>query len=150
MPWNGSWNEYRSHPVHCVRPGQIPETLVQAERRVRRSSPLLIRGFGVRVLGGAPVLCAPVLTCSESLFGLRSWPGVERTLSARCSGRPQGAAATHTYAGYNRRTILPALGSTEVRKVRGPLLDTTTDVKLAPTAYVFASDLLGLMPWNPD
>ena len=25
-----------------------------------------------------------------------------------------------------------------------------TGVKLAPTAYVFASDLLGLAPWNPD
>jgi hypothetical protein len=30
----------------------------------------------------------------------------------------------NTYAGYIRRTILPALGSTELRKVRGPLLDT--------------------------
>jgi len=29
------------------------------------------------------------------------------------------------------------------------LLD-TTDVMLARTAYVFASDLLGLTPWNPD
>jgi integrase len=30
----------------------------------------------------------------------------------------------NTYEGYIRRTILPALGSTELRKVRGPLLDT--------------------------
>ncbi len=29
-----------------------------------------------------------------------------------------------TYEGYIRRTILPALGSIEVRKVRGPVLDT--------------------------
>jgi len=29
----------------------------------------------------------------------------------------------NTYAGYIRRTILPALGSMEIRKVRGPLLD---------------------------
>lgn len=29
-----------------------------------------------------------------------------------------------SYRGYIRRTILPALGSTEVRKVRGPMLDT--------------------------
>jgi len=29
-----------------------------------------------------------------------------------------------SYAGYVRRTILPALGSTEMRKVRGPMLDT--------------------------
>src|SRR5512135_1605799 len=28
-----------------------------------------------------------------------------------------------TYQGYIRRTILPALGPTEVRKVRGPVLD---------------------------
>ena len=54
--------------VHWVRSGQIPETLVQVERAVRPSSSLLIRGFGVRVPGGAPVfalarrhaaLCAP-------------------------------------------------------------------------------------------
>jgi len=30
--------------------------------------------------------------------------------------------------GYIRRTIKPALGSTQVRKVRGPLLDTTTPI----------------------
>jgi len=30
----------------------------------------------------------------------------------------------NTYAGYIRRTILPALGAKELRKVRGPLLDT--------------------------
>jgi hypothetical protein len=30
----------------------------------------------------------------------------------------------NTYEGYIRRTILPALGSMEVRKVRGPVLDT--------------------------
>lgn len=29
-----------------------------------------------------------------------------------------------SYEGYIRRTILPALGSVEVRKVRGPMLDT--------------------------
>src|SRR5258708_14000018 len=29
-----------------------------------------------------------------------------------------------TYEGYIRRTILPALGSIDVRKVRGPVLDT--------------------------
>jgi hypothetical protein len=42
--------------VRCVRSGRIPETLVQVERAVRPSSPLLIRGFGVRVPGGAPVV----------------------------------------------------------------------------------------------
>jgi hypothetical protein len=29
-----------------------------------------------------------------------------------------------TYGGYIRRTILPALGSMELRKIRGPILDT--------------------------
>ena len=29
-----------------------------------------------------------------------------------------------TYEGYIRRTILPALGTTELRKIRGPVLDT--------------------------
>jgi integrase len=36
------------------------------------------------------------------------------------------------------------------RKQAVQALLATTDVKLAPTAYVFASDLLGLTPWNPD
>jgi hypothetical protein len=40
--------------VHCVPSGHIPETFVQAERSLRRSCPLLIRGFGVQVPGGAP------------------------------------------------------------------------------------------------
>ena len=43
-----------------VRRGVLPERLrvpsVQAERPLRPSRPLLIRGFGVRVPGGAPVL----------------------------------------------------------------------------------------------
>ena len=53
--------------VHCVRSGQIPETLVQAERSVRPSSGLLIRGFGVRVPGGAPA--------KTRLVDLRPWNG---------------------------------------------------------------------------
>jgi len=36
------------------------------------------------------------------------------------------------------------------RKQRVQTLLATTDVKPAPTAYVFASDLLGVAPWNPD
>ena len=64
--------------VHCVRSGQVPEPLVQVERVVRRSSPLLIRGFGVRVPGGAPVL-----NCSNFLFrpAIMAWRG---TNSLRC------------------------------------------------------------------
>jgi hypothetical protein len=34
------------------------------------------------------------------------------------------SSTRHTYEGYLRRTILPALGSVELRKVRGPMLDT--------------------------
>ena len=56
MPWNGSWNEHDDISVQCVRSGHIPVTFVQAERSLRRSGPLLIRGFGVQVPGGAPVL----------------------------------------------------------------------------------------------
>ena len=48
-----------------VLSGQIPEALVQVERTVRPSSSLLIRGFGVRVPGGAPAK-----TC---LVDLRAW-----------------------------------------------------------------------------
>jgi integrase len=36
------------------------------------------------------------------------------------------------------------------RKQHAQALLATTDVKLAPTAYVFSSDPLGLKPWNPD
>jgi integrase len=36
------------------------------------------------------------------------------------------------------------------RKQQVQALLATTKVKLAPIAYVFASDLLGLTPWNPD
>ena len=34
------------------------------------------------------------------------------------------SSTRETYEGYIRRTILPALGSMELRKVRGPVLDT--------------------------
>jgi hypothetical protein len=34
------------------------------------------------------------------------------------------ASTRETYEGYLRRTILPALGSLELRKLRGPVLDT--------------------------
>ena len=67
-------------PVRCVHSGQIPETLVQVERTVRPSSPLLIRGFGVRVPGGAPVL-----NCSNSLLrpAIMAWRGTNsRTVTA--------------------------------------------------------------------
>ena len=36
------------------------------------------------------------------------------------------------------------------RKQQVQALLGTTGVKLPPAAYVFASDLLGLTPWNPD
>lgn len=36
-----------------------------------------------------------------------------------------------SYQGYIRRTILPALGSVEVRKVRGPMLDTLHGMRRA-------------------
>ena len=52
-------------PVHCVRSGQIPETLVQAGRAVWPSSSPLIRGFGVRVPGGAPRPDLGNLPCYE-------------------------------------------------------------------------------------
>ncbi len=46
-------------------------------------------------------------------------------LLARCMEVAELDVSTRqTYEGYIRRTILPALGSTEVRKVRGPVLDT--------------------------
>ena len=48
------------------------------------------------------------LTCSPGTWRSLSWTPPPRTPTR----------------GYIRRTILPALGSTELRKVRGPLLDT--------------------------
>ena len=43
-------------PVYCVLPERLLVLSVQAERPLWPSGPLLIRGFGVRVPGGAPVL----------------------------------------------------------------------------------------------
>jgi hypothetical protein len=44
-------------------------------------------------------------------------------LPLRWGRTARAAAAAQTYEGYIRRTILPALGSMELRKVRGPVLD---------------------------
>ena len=40
--------------VYCMLPERLRVLSVQAERSLRPSGPLLIRGFGVRVPGGAP------------------------------------------------------------------------------------------------
>ena len=57
--WNVSWNESHENCVRLVLSGHTSAASVQAERSVRRSGPLLIRGFGVQVPGGAPVLTCP-------------------------------------------------------------------------------------------
>ena len=54
--WNVSWNESHERCVRLVLSGHKCAASVQAERSERRSFPLLIRGFGVQVPGGAPVL----------------------------------------------------------------------------------------------
>ena len=56
MAWNDSWNEHRAHPVQCVLSVHIRGLSVQLARSGRFSGLLLIRGFGVQVPGGAPVL----------------------------------------------------------------------------------------------
>ena len=58
-PWNVSWNESRENCVRLVLSVHTSAASVQAERSGRRSFPLLIRGFGVQVPGGAPVLTWP-------------------------------------------------------------------------------------------
>ena len=71
MAWNESWNE---SPENCVRPVLSVHTSaasVQAGRSGRRSGPLLIRGFGVQVPGGAPVFIAPDLVFLGNLVILR-------------------------------------------------------------------------------
>ena len=62
VAWNASWNDSHENCVRLVLSEHKSAESVQAERSARRSGPLLIRGFGVQVPGGAPVLCAPVLT----------------------------------------------------------------------------------------
>ena len=67
-------------PVHWVLSGHIPGTLVQAGRSLRRSSPLLIRGFRVRAPGAPPA--------KTWLVDLRSWDecfGVHSPGAGRCS-----------------------------------------------------------------
>jgi hypothetical protein len=45
-----------------------------------------------------------------------------------------GPSTRNTYEGYICRTLLPAFGSMELRKVRGPLLDTFAALRSAGTA----------------
>jgi hypothetical protein len=61
VAWNESWNESYENCVHLVLSVRTSAASVQAEPSGCRSSPLLIRGFGVQVPGGAPVHCAPDL-----------------------------------------------------------------------------------------
>jgi len=57
--WNVSWNESHEYCVRLVLSVHTSAASVQAERSGHRSFPLLIRGFGVQVPGGAPVLTWP-------------------------------------------------------------------------------------------
>jgi Bacterial regulatory proteins, gntR family/Phage integrase, N-terminal SAM-like domain len=160
---------------------------VQLVRSGRFSGLLLIRGFGVQVPGGAPVLtwffsalaalsgrCVMPRTGTGHLEQLPSgsyrvnvYSGIDpltgRQLRHRQTVKTKGQArivlgrlleqaaagqrpttdvkvaevfeqymsvaelepsTRETYEGYIRRTILPALGAVELRKVRGPVLDT--------------------------
>ena len=80
------------------------------------------RGFGVRVPGGAPVL-----TCSNLSFALRSWPGVERTVSAASVLR-----RITVHSRYSRTVIAPASRNRPGHPPRRP--DLPADWRPRPSA----------------
>jgi hypothetical protein len=80
----------------------------QTVKTERQARVVLGRLLAQAAEGRRPIPMSRSLTCS---------PGTWRSLSLDPSTRT-------TYAGHIRRTILPALGAMELRKVRGPLLDT--------------------------
>jgi hypothetical protein len=85
-------------PVYWVLPERLRMLSVQAECLLRPSGPLLIRGFGVRVPGGAPVLSWGFLGSSFILLARR--------------GTTQSAAlmhTTHTVHRWRTRTVIPVV-----------------------------------------
>ena len=90
MPWNDSWNEHRLYP--CA----ICAFRASAWGRCAGSTPgtpLLIRGFGVRVPGGAPDLTWCFLTYHARTV-LVVWAEVGQGMAVRFTGRsaPPGRA----------------------------------------------------------
>ena len=93
-------------PVDWVLPERLRVLSVQAERPLRRSGPLLIRGFGVRVPGGAPVL-----TCgfsrSKVILADSAWNDLIRCFDANDAHTAQ---FVHTYS-YVRGLIAEHAGA---------------------------------------
>jgi hypothetical protein len=83
--------------VQCVHSGHAVTLFVQAERPEPRSGPLLIRGFGVRVPGGAPVLTS-AKPCP--------WP-----VSLLRRGATRSAASLHMAHHRRTRTVITPVGS---------------------------------------
>src|SRR5215471_9478016 len=98
MPWDDSWDGTSRTSVQRVLSGHSLAASVQVERPERPVGPLLIRGFGVRVPGGAPV---PTSTkpCRKPASLLRR-------------GANGSAASLHTAHHHRTRTaILPGLAA---------------------------------------
>ena len=108
--------------VYCMLPERLRVLSVQAERSLRPSGPLLIRGFGVRVPGGAPVL-----TCHY-----RIWlsTGVDRIVD-RCRTCPLPFSHGQCGKGSHRAT---ADGSYRVRVYAGNDPLTGKEIRLKATA----------------
>jgi hypothetical protein len=95
---------------------------VTYSNRTKGSGAAAVDRFVDRAIG-APVQSGP---SAAQLRGIRA--GSAYGARGRTSHNPPVAGSSPTRPtrdfGYIRRTIKPALGSTQVRKVRGPILDT--------------------------
>ena len=115
-PWACGERSRRATPQRVIprrgarghRPADRPQAAVPADREDRETGPDRARPparAGLR-------RTAAGLRCHDCRAAARYMEVAELDVSTR-----------ETYEGYIRRTILPALGSMELRKLRGPVLD---------------------------
>lgn len=132
--WNGSWNEclYWATVTGMERDGTGHiERLPSGSYRVHvyaGTDPLTGRAIRHRQTVKTPQQARIVLgrLLEQAADGRRpdSRVTVADVLARYMDVAELEPSTSETYAGYIRRTILPALGSMELRKVRGPVLDT--------------------------
>ena len=92
VAWDDSWNDFIENCVRLVLSVHTAAASVQVECSERRSGPLLIRGFGVQVPGGAPVL-----TCSNASLEdhQQRTPWNELCALPRCTDRSLSTLASY-------------------------------------------------------
>ena len=134
MSWNGSWNEWSllgyRNAMADAGTGHI-ERLPSGSYRVHvyaGTDPLTGRAIRyrqtVKTQQQARIILGRLL--EQAADGRRpdSRVTVGELLARYMAVAELEPSTRETYSGYIRRTILPALGSMDLRKVRGPILDT--------------------------